>query len=700
VPEGGLAFGRYRLIKRLAYGGMGEIFLGRHEGVGGFDRLLVIKRLLTHYRSDTSIVTMFFDEARLQALMNDRHIVQIWDMGEVDGQYFIAMEYVSGPSMRGLIDRLKKSGQHIHPAHAVDLFVQVCRGLSYAHNLVDGTGKPLQLVHRDVNPHNVLIGYTGEAKIIDFGIAKSEMSGVNTQTGTIKGKFAYMSPEQARAEPLDRRSDIFALGICLYELLTTKNPFYRKNVVLSLEAICQANPPTVEELRPAVAALSPVVERCLMKEPDERFADCAELSDALMGLYTDGLCGEPPEPLSDWIKGLFAKDIEKQSRFLKKSGLETLQVKAAKSTTSSGPSPYGVGAEITSRNRSVSQSQSDPGSPPAPEPLPDAFSVKPTEVVDTIPTATNMAVPSSLMTMPSEEVEGPFYEDTLLPEDEQPTKRGGLTMVAALLAGVLAAFAVLGWWVAQDAPDRSLEGLIAHAELKLLGESPDGPGTEPGPGPGGDPIPGASDDAGAAAAAPVGDAGAAEAPAPTPPTAEDAGVVLASTKTPGEGEGEGETPEDPGGATVEDPKPSDPKTPRTRRSRRGRKPPKPDPVTEPDPEPVVVGQLTLNAGGPWRIASKGVKRKNTAQMPLLEGQTRKVSIVGGAPFTVRLSVTPTGEGASVRLKTEPWAIVVANNIGKGKTPQTLRLRRGQRLRLQLKNPAAGEMTVSLGLKGP
>jgi len=245
LPEKERGFGRYTLLRRLAYGGMGEVFLARQGGAGslaGVAKLVVVKRILGHMRRDDKHRRMFLDEARLQALLNNPHVVQIYDMGEEDGHIFLAMEHVLGPSWRMIVDRMRRLRTWVPLAHVCSMVSQAARGLSYAHNLIDVSGAPLRIVHRDINPHNVLVSYDGEVKIIDFGIAKSELQEGNTETGTIKGKFNYMSPEQSAAHKLDNRSDIFTLGICLQELLTNENPFRRPNVVLSLEAIQKEAP--------------------------------------------------------------------------------------------------------------------------------------------------------------------------------------------------------------------------------------------------------------------------------------------------------------------------------------------------------------------------------------------------------------------------------------------------------------------------
>lgn len=353
-------FGRYQLVKRLAFGGMGEIWLAAQRAPGGFSKLVAIKRLLSHYQGDDNLTGMFFDEARLQALLSDRHIVQIYDMGEEDNHLYIAMEYVHGVSFKQILDRAKKSGTDIPLSFLCDLAIQTCRGLSYAHNVTDARGEPLSIVHRDINPHNLLTSFGGEVKIIDFGIAKSEMSAGRTETGTIKGKFAYMSPEQSAAEALDRRSDIFSLGIVLYELITGSNPFHRQNVVLSLEAIQRFSPPTIETLRPEAAALAPLVERALSKDANKRFADCGELGEELLQLMEAGTFDRQPCTLGEWLHALFAPELEEHSHILQENGLESGFVRRAPSGTSPG-----VASEMSDYARRAPSSGASPASPPS-----------------------------------------------------------------------------------------------------------------------------------------------------------------------------------------------------------------------------------------------------------------------------------------------------------------------------------------------
>src|SRR5260370_26577311 len=239
----GFFFGKYFLMKKLAAGGMGEIFLAKQQGPAGFQKILVVKKILSHLTENKEFIEAFLGEARLAAQMNHRNIVQVYELGEQERSYFIAMEYVQGKSLRDVIDAAMNRREQV-PSELCRLIAeQICDGASYAHNLTDMSGPSLNLVHRDLNPQNVLISYTGDVKIIDFGIAKSELSTVKTEAGMIKGKFVYMSPEQSLAKKLDKRSDIFSIGISLYEMLTSVNPFHKSNIVLTLESVLRYEPP-------------------------------------------------------------------------------------------------------------------------------------------------------------------------------------------------------------------------------------------------------------------------------------------------------------------------------------------------------------------------------------------------------------------------------------------------------------------------
>src|SRR5438552_5744842 len=277
----GSLFGKYFLMKKLAAGGMGEIYLAKQQGPAGFQKILVVKKILAHLTENKEFIEAFLGEARLAAQMNHRNVVQVFELGEESGSYFIAMEYVAGKSLRDVIDMAIKKKEKLHPEHCRLIGEMICDGASYAHNLTDMTGRSLNLVHRDLNPQNVLVSYGGDVKIIDFGIAKSEISTVKTEAGMIKGKFVYMSPEQSLAKPLDKRSDVFAIGITLYEMLCGQNPFHKSNIVLTLEAIQRTEPSPPSELDPALAPFDPILAKALAKDRERRYADASEMQEDL-----------------------------------------------------------------------------------------------------------------------------------------------------------------------------------------------------------------------------------------------------------------------------------------------------------------------------------------------------------------------------------------------------------------------------------
>lgn len=312
----GTTFGKYHLIKRLAVGGMGEVFLAKLHGPSGFNKLLVIKRILKLHSSNPAFVEMFLSEARITAQLSHANIVQIYEMGEIDHCYYLAMEYVHGKSLRDIIERARKLGEAIPAAHVATMLGQLCMGLSYAHNARNVVGEPIGIIHRDINPQNLLVSYTGDTKLIDFGIAKSELSGVRTESGTIKGKFVYMSPEQTAARELDKRSDIFSVGICLYETLTLFNPFVKSNAVLSMDAIQRLEPAPVAESNRRLAPFDPIISKALAKRPEARYTDCLDLAEELESLLKSGAIDKPPQSLAQYMAELFEEQIEQEKRLL------------------------------------------------------------------------------------------------------------------------------------------------------------------------------------------------------------------------------------------------------------------------------------------------------------------------------------------------------------------------------------------------
>ena len=269
-----IPFGKYYLLERINVGGMAEVFKAKTFGVEGFERLLAVKRILPNIAEDEEFITMFIDEAKIAVQLQHANIAQIFDLGKVDESFFIALEYVNGRDLRSIFDRMRNKAESLPIAMACYVIMQVCEGLDYAHNKRDAQGRELHLVHRDISPQNVLIGYEGECKLIDFGIAKAAGKASKTQAGILKGKFGYMSPEQVRGLPIDRRSDIFAVGIVLYELLTGERLFIGESDFSTLEKVrnVEIQPPSSYNKK-IPQELERVVLKALARDPDDRYAE-------------------------------------------------------------------------------------------------------------------------------------------------------------------------------------------------------------------------------------------------------------------------------------------------------------------------------------------------------------------------------------------------------------------------------------------
>lgn len=314
----GTYFGKYFLLKRLAQGGMGEIYIAKQQGPGGFSKTVALKKVLPHLSENKEFIQGFLSEAALSAKMGHRNIVNVFDFGldEESNSYFLTMEYIAGKPLNNVLETCVQRKERMPLAMIRDIAIQMSDGMSYAHNLCDDLGQPLNLVHRDLNPANLLVSYSGDVKIIDWGIAKSEMSQVKTEAGMIKGKFVYMSPEQSMAKKLDKRSDIFAAGITLYEMLTGENPFHKPNVVLSLEAIQRLDPPPPSEFDPALAGFDPIVAKALAKDREKRYQDCSEMSEDLKSVVV------PPstEKLGQFVGRLFRTSLEEEQKLMQETG--------------------------------------------------------------------------------------------------------------------------------------------------------------------------------------------------------------------------------------------------------------------------------------------------------------------------------------------------------------------------------------------
>jgi serine/threonine protein kinase len=307
-------FGEYQLLKKLATGGMAEVWLARQAGIEGFAKNVVIKRILPHLAEDREFVEMFKNEALIAANFNHPNIAQVYKFGEANGTYFIAMEYIHGEDLGRVMRKAWSAGQWIARPLAIRIVASACEGLYYAHTRTDPSGRPLKVVHRDISPQNILISFDGSVKLVDFGIAKAADQVGLTKSGAIKGKFAYMAPEQAAGKPLDHRADIFAIGLVLYELLTGQRPLKRDSELGTLQAAleCAIAPPS--EVTDIPAELDPVVMTALAKAADDRYRDARQFQGALEEtLVNQGVVASSVQ-ISELMETLFADRLQEEKQ--------------------------------------------------------------------------------------------------------------------------------------------------------------------------------------------------------------------------------------------------------------------------------------------------------------------------------------------------------------------------------------------------
>lgn len=293
-------------------GGMGEIYLAKSRGAAGFEKTVIIKKILDHLAEEEEFVTKFLDEGRIVVNLTHGNIVPVFDMGEEDGEYFIAMDYVPGRDLREVLKRVRKQDKRM-PIHlAVHIVTEACKGLDYAHRRTDDAGNSLGIVHRDVSPSNILISREGEVKVIDFGIARATSRAAKTVSGRIQGKICYMSPEQAGGQSVDQRSDIFSTGVVLYEMLTGQRPFQGESDLQSLDLVRKCKYDTPSEHNPEIPAeLDAIVEKALERDRDERYQSIDKLHvDLLEWLYSGGRA-VTSQQLAEFCRKLFPEGIER-----------------------------------------------------------------------------------------------------------------------------------------------------------------------------------------------------------------------------------------------------------------------------------------------------------------------------------------------------------------------------------------------------
>jgi serine/threonine-protein kinase len=299
---------RYHVLSKIAQGGMAEIFVALQKGEQGFQKPVVLKRILPSLARDAAFVRMLVDEAHIASTLNHSNLVQVLDLGKAGDQYFLVLEFVDGWSLEQIRRRALAAKMKFPTPLALYIVSALCRGLAYVHTR-ERNGKPLGIIHRDVTPQNVMISQHGEVKLADFGIAKAVGKSERSATGVIKGKFAYMSPEQSQAKPLDARSDLFSVGTVLYLLTTGKKPFdgpTDTDVIMQVRRAKPAKPSTV--IKDMHADVERIINRALRADPSRRWQSAEQMADKIDAVLVK--LGQPsgPAPLKRWLEQLSAKD--------------------------------------------------------------------------------------------------------------------------------------------------------------------------------------------------------------------------------------------------------------------------------------------------------------------------------------------------------------------------------------------------------
>ena len=317
------AFGKYLLLERLAMGGMAEVYLAKSFGAGGISKFVAVKRILPQFSDNQDFIDMFKEEAKIVMNLNHSNIVSIYDFGVERGQFFLVMEFVEGQNLRQTLTHLRKNNKVLSMDQIVYVIKEVAAGLDHAHRCIDAsTGKMLNITHRDMSPQNVMLSFEGEVKVVDFGIAKAENQLEQTRSGTIKGKFSYMSPEQAEGQIVDFRTDIFSLGIVLWELLAGERLFNASNEAATLKKIkdCQITP--IRQMNPSVHLdLEKIVSKCLIRDRNHRYQSAELLSKDLSRFLNTHYPEFSKQEFSKFLKslyqGMFIENRKKLAEYAK-----------------------------------------------------------------------------------------------------------------------------------------------------------------------------------------------------------------------------------------------------------------------------------------------------------------------------------------------------------------------------------------------
>ena len=358
-------FGKYILLDKIASGGMAEIFMAQTMGPGGFEKIVALKRILPTFSSSPEFISMFIDEAKITSQLSHSNIVQIYEFGEIDATYYLAMEFVDGKNLRQILARTEELRRNIPIEHCVHMVSKICMGLDSAHRFRDKRGgQALHIIHRDISPQNILISYEGEVKLIDFGIAKTRSQGGKTKSGVLKGKFGYMSPEQAKGEAIDQRSDIFSTGIILFEMLTRQRLFSSNNDLNTLKKIQDAKIPAPSHFNPDIPfELEEIVLKALQKDPKLRYQTAHDFHKDLSRFLNTINPDFTSAHTSSFVRSLFAMELIEHKKQVHEALVKASQFDVVKPLHETPPPPKTQLSEIstvTKANRQTQTSRSVP----------------------------------------------------------------------------------------------------------------------------------------------------------------------------------------------------------------------------------------------------------------------------------------------------------------------------------------------------
>ena len=423
IPNGAI-LGKYEILRKLATGGMAEIYLARARGTAGFEKLVVLKRILPNVAADPTFVQMFLDEARLAATLQHPNIADVYDVGEADGAYFFTMEFIHGQDTRAIRHAVRGRNEAVPLSISLAIIHGVAAALDYAHEKTGPDGKKLGLIHRDVSSSNVLVSYDGAVKLVDFGIARATVSQHKTMTGTLKGKIPYMSPEQCKAHPMDKRSDLFSLGVLLYELTVGRRPFRGESEFAIMDQIVYqgAQRPT-EIVKGYPAELEAIVMKLLARDANERYESAEVLIHDFDEFLTQQRLWVSAKQLSKYMRTVFADRMAELDR-AERDGVPFAQHVAKTITSQSQRS------DIQTPVSAFEALQ-----PRASQPIEPQYSRPATYT----PTPTSMPVPAPIPNIPT--------GATVLPAAPRRSRRGAMIVLFGALAmggGGIGAYVLLG----------------------------------------------------------------------------------------------------------------------------------------------------------------------------------------------------------------------------------------------------------------